>query len=526
MEKIFQCELEKLKTLYNKEKMKIFGVTVLATLVVHFQLYALMITGADTLINSVYHQSDIWETMLLRFGLFLVQAIKGNIVSPILVTLMSSVFLGITVNLIIDLLEIKNKFFQFMIAIIFVVAPNISATLTFFYCSDAYLLGMLLATLSIYLVKKYEDKKIMVLIGGLLLAVSMGMYQTYLSIAMVLTVATLMMDLFKQKEIKSIFQMMFKYLIMGILAIVIFYILSHGMLWIRNLPISTYSGANTIGLETLTKIPSLLPQAYQSFFHYYFNDHMIPNTIWNTHILYWVLFIVTFIAMVYLIMKNKIYQKIPHMLLIIGLLLIAPICFGIIEIMVPDADIHILMACSMIYVFPIFFKIFDMLPKTTFSNWLKGIITICSLGVIWIYTWQDNASYLAMKMMQDQAISTSERILTQIEQLDEYKKDMPVLILGGIKESEYFDRNNTSLETKKIYERSWGFIAKDPTIWWGNLDSWKKIFYEYIGVNIHLVSEWDCAEIFETEAYKRMKYYPEKGSIKVIHGTVVVKLSD
>ena len=52
------------------------------------------------------------------------------------------------------------------------------------------------------------------------------------------------------------------------------------------------------------------------------------------------------------------------------------------------------------------------------------------------------------------------------------------------------------------------------------------MFYEYLGVNVNLVSEWDSTEIFETEEYKNMKYYPEKGSIKVIHGTVVVKLSD
>lgn len=517
---------EKLKNFYNEEKTRIFWITLITSLIVHFQLYALMITGADTLINSMYHQPNVWEPMLLRFGLLFVQAIKGNIVSPFLATLMSSIFLGITVNIIIDLFEIKKKFLKYIIAILFVVAPNISATLTFFYCSDAYLLGMLLATLAIYLMRKYKNKNSMLVIGGLLIAMAMGMYQTYLSIAMVLAVATLIIDLLNQKEIKYVFTMMFQYIIMGILAILFFYLLSHCVLLVNHLPISTYNGANTIGLETLTKIPSLLPEAYQSFFRYFFSDDIIPNTIWHTPILYGIIFAVTLISVIYLVMKNKIYQKVPNTVFIVGFILMAPICFGIIEIMVPDADIHILMACSMIYVFPIFFKILEMLPKSTLSNVLKWMLTICSLGVIWIYVWQDNASYLAMKTMQNQSISASERILTQIEQLDEYKKDTPVLILGGIKESKYFDSNNTSLEAKKIYDRSWGFIAKDSTIWWGNLDSWRKMFYEYLGVNVNLVSEWDSTEIFETEEYKNMKYYPEKGSIKVIHGTVVVKLSD
>jgi hypothetical protein len=90
----------------------------------------------------------------------------------------------------------------------------------------------------------------------------------------------------------------------------------------------------------------------------------------------------------------------------------------------------------------------------------------------------------------------------------------------------YLNRSNTSVEAKKVFDRSWGFIAEESTIWWGNLDSWSKLLYEYTGVNLNLVSEWVSTDIFETEEYKSMKYYPEKDGIKIINGTVVVRLSD
>ena len=138
----------------NKEKRNIFLVTLFTSIIVHFELYALIITGPDTLINSIYHQADLWEIMLQRFGLYFIQLIKGNIVSPVLVTLISSVLLGITVNLVIDILKIKNKYFKYILCIIFAVAPNISATLTFFYCSDAYILGMLLRNFICLFAKK------------------------------------------------------------------------------------------------------------------------------------------------------------------------------------------------------------------------------------------------------------------------------------------------------------------------------------------------------------------------------------
>lgn len=523
IKKLFKNDLE---IKYNKEKMKPFWVTIITSIIVHFSLYALMITGPDTLINSMYHQPDVWESMLLRFGLDFVQGVKGYIVSPVLATLISSIFLGITVLLVIDIFKINNKYFKYITAIVFVVAPNISATLTFFYCSDAYILGMLLATLAVYIVRKNENKNWVILISGLLIALSMGMYQTYLSVTMVLCIATLVIDALNKKEKKEIFINTLKYVVMGVLGIILFYALAHLVLLIRNLPVSSYSGANSIGLETLLNLPQLLPEAYGSFFNYYFTDNIIHNIIWGTNILYIIIFGVMLVSAIYIIVKNKVYEKRTNTILALVFIIIAPICFGIIEIMVPDVDIHILMACSMIYIFPIFFKIIEMLPKTTISKIFKYTVTICSLIIIWNYIWQDNASYIAMKSMQNQTEKTVSRIVTQIEGLEEYTEDMPVLFLGGLENNTYLSRKNTSIEAKKLYDRTWGFIANKSTIWWGNLDSWRKMLYEYEGVNLNLVSEWEKADLLQTEEFKSMTYYPQKDGIKIIDGTVVVRLSD
>ena len=519
-------KLQNIKTIFTKDKKMIFLLTIMTSMIVHFQLYSVMITGPDTLIDSMYHQADIWEAMLLRFGLDFMQAIKGNIVSPILATLLGSIFLGITIILVIDIFKIKNKYLKYIIAFLFVVAPNISATLTFFYCSDAYMLGMLLATLSVYIIRKYENKKWPIFISSLLVALAMGMYQTYLSVTMVLCVATLIIDVLGNKEKKPIFINILKYILIGIIGIVIFYILSHITLLFKNLSVSNYSGADEVGLSTLLNLFRLLPETYQSFFNYYFTDQMIPNLIWHTNILYILIYTTELISIIYISIKNKVYKRLVNILLLILLIAIEPICFGIIEIAVPDVDIHILMACSMIYIFPIFFKILEMLPKNKISKIFSYIVLVCSLLIAWNYMWQDNASYIAIKSMQNQAINTASRLVTHIEELDEYNPEMPVLILGGLENNLYFDRYNTTIEAKKIFDRSWGFISDKSTIWWGNLDSWRKIFYEYVGVNLNLVSEWDNADIFKTEQYKNMKYYPDEGSIKIINGTVVVKLSD
>ena len=57
---VIQEKLQDLKNIGNNENKKVFIVTLVTALVVHFQLYSLMITGPDTLINNMYHQADIW----------------------------------------------------------------------------------------------------------------------------------------------------------------------------------------------------------------------------------------------------------------------------------------------------------------------------------------------------------------------------------------------------------------------------------------------------------------------------------
>ena len=102
---------------------------------------------------------------------------------------------------------------------------------------------------------------------------------------------------------------------------------------------------------------------------------------------------------------------------------------------------------------------------------------------------------------------------------------MPVIITGGLETSQYFNRDNTTLESKKIFDRTWGFISSNPTMWWGNQESWKKMIYEYIGANLNIVNQSDYPEIIESEEYKQMGNYPEEESIKIIDNVLVIKIS-
>ena len=511
MEKI----IDSVKKYFDKEKMTVFIVTFITTMLAHFQLYSLILTGPDTLLSSILCNTRVYDAGLGRFSLYYSQILKGDVVSPFLATFLCAVFLGIIVILIIDIFKIKNKYFKILTALILAVCPNISATLTFFFCSDGYIFGMLLAVLAVFIVTKFEKRNWMVIVGGLFLAIGMGMYQTYLAVTMVLFASLILVDLLKKEDIKTIGNRTIKYILTVAIGLGLYYIFMKLALVTRNAVMSDYSGANKIGLSTLQYLPMLLPQTYTRFLQYFFGEYVVPNDIWHTNIIYVFLFGITLVGMAIIIIENKIYKRIPLILLV---LLVLPICFGIIEIVVPYVDVHVLMGCSFILVFPIFFKIVETIKNAEGSKIIKIATVLCTISIIWIYTWQDNSTYVWMNKQNTQIKNVMNRIVTRVEELDEYNKDMPILIIGQIGYSDYLYTSNP------IHERTWGFISNVSLIWKDNNESWKKFFYEYMGVNANIVNINDNLDILQTEEYSEMGVYPENSSIKIINNTVVIKL--
>lgn len=354
----------------------------------------------------------------------------------------------------------------------------------------------------------------------------MGFYQTYLSVTMVLALATLLVDALNKKKFKEIGFGALRYVLMGIFGIVFYYLLSHLFLKLLHMQMSDYSGASSIGLHTLLEFPRLLPEAYRSFYDYFFTNGIILNYSWRTNLVYTAIFGAMFVSLGYLVIKSEIYKKPFNLIAILVFLVIAPLFFGIIEIMVPDVNIHILMACSMILVFPIFFKVLELLPKSILSKACKGIVAFCSILIIWIYIFQDQASYLALQTQQNQMNSVVSRVMTQIESLDGFTADTPVFFFGNIHSNSYFGHSSSNLDKRFITSKSWGFVSALPSVWPDSKDSWNNFLYEYTGTNLRIVTMGDCADIMKLDEFKDMPLFPENGSVKMIDGVVVVKFSD
>ena len=102
---------------------------------------------------------------------------------PWLTGILAIVYIAVAAVFVVKLLKVEHPVFSALIGAMMVSFPSIASNFAYVFTFDGYMLALLLAVLSVYMVEK---GKFGFVVGGILLAFSLGTYQAYLSVAMIL----------------------------------------------------------------------------------------------------------------------------------------------------------------------------------------------------------------------------------------------------------------------------------------------------------------------------------------------------
>ena len=168
-------------------------------------------------------------------------------------------YMALTTIFICDLFDIKNRLSIALISGLFVTFPSIISTFAYTYTIDGYMFALLIATISVWISKKYKYGFVL---GIILLGVSLGIYQAYLSYVMVLCVLITLLSLLYEEKVLSILVQMGKYIIMGIGGYVFYFLTLKLMLSLKGQELSGYQGTDAINNFSLTVLPEGLKSAF------------------------------------------------------------------------------------------------------------------------------------------------------------------------------------------------------------------------------------------------------------------------
>lgn len=484
--------------------------TFIIGLICHGYLYFNQFYSHDSIGVYADKGEGLWQLSLGRFLVDIQMDIRGRYSSGVMIGFLSLLFLAIGTYIILKLLDIKNRSLQVIATSILVTYSSLTlSNASYIFLSDIYMLAFLCAAISTYLIRKDNILKYLAIIT---IAITCGLYQSYLFVMIGLLCFLSIKDLLDGKEFKDVIKNIFKYALIGTLGLALYYLL---LVLFRNINnIDMHMAENSIsqiGQISLSSIPSLIKNTYS-----YFLSRFIRPNVYHPSFIRIVIFIIFIISFYYAFnMIKKLRGKELCLLIVLAILL--PLSLNGIYILV-SGTVHDLMTYqfSLVYLMAIYF--IEHGKEIKYNNILKIITQALLILIVFDSIVYANQVYLKKDLEYRKTREITNRIIYHIEDLEEYKhEETPIAFIGCLSDSSLFtpyeDMNYDAV----------GLLESSALTYFKTYD---KYFNDQLNYNLNLLSEEECRELENTNEVKQMDYYPNKNSIKYINGIVVVKIAD
>lgn len=470
----------------------------------------------DALSMSYFNFAGNWEIMLGRFGIKFVDMMRFGLVNKFIIILICLLFLSLSTIIIIKTFKIKNKILIFLLSTLIAVAPQFTETYMFIYCADAYCLAFLLATLAVFFLEKAKNKKIYYVLSCICTIIVCSLYQAYLGVLIGETIILLIYQLLNNKEIKEILIKFFKYMLTIFIGILLYYITLKIIISTMDISLASYKGANSLGINTILSLPNTILQTYKDFFKFFFTNEIINNSYYKRIKINAIIFAISFIGLIFILIKNEYNKKGIRILLLSLLIAIYPIGIAIMNIIAPTTTINLVTGPGLITTIILVILIYKKLNDSVFENLIKYVLIITMLILMLTFILENTYTYMDRQQTYINYYTISNDIYSKVVELDEYSNDKKWMFSDVIR---FYasDREKTN-----------GFISNDNETWDNYNGTTQNISYfeKYLGIKINICSKEEYDEIVKTESFKDMPIYPNKGSIKIINDVIVIKISD
>jgi len=435
---------------------------------------------------------------------------------PWLIGLLSLVWIGLTAVVLVDYFKLKNRFAVIVCSGLLVTFPPVVNTFTFEFTADAYFMAMLLAAIGAHLSMVGKNKIWQIALATLCICLSLGIYQAYISFALLMALCHFMLELLKGgMTTKECLRWILNQIIIYASALIAYMLIWKLCMAVQNAAPTEYLSIDKINfkhlnlagiISSLRRIVRIILDFFHSrdIFYFGWSIYAVLNTVF-------LLFLAA--ELLVAVIKTGLWKRV-FQLVLFGLCGLAIPVFACIWVFTsPDVLYHLLMLQSLyvIYIFAV------AVANEFLGICFKKIVCVLMAVLTVKFTVQANQVYFEMNFSMERSRATGIEMLTRIHQLDDGSLEK-IALVGSRQQS------LTYLGYEK-YEEIWvhgGQIRYDLVFdnYYGNL-----FLKEYLGSTYTPVSEEELAQLKDSEEVKEMPKWPLAGSVAVVDGVVVVKLS-
>lgn len=487
-----------------------FWTTVAVGLLCHMRIFVSDIPNHDGMSGLFFDQNMITSG---RWFLRVACGISSDYTLPWLIGVLCVIYLAVTAVLLVKFFQVKHTYTGMLLGAVLVVYPSLASNFAYIFTADGYMLALLLAVLAVYLVEKLPKG---FLFGAVALGFSMGIYQAYISFAMILAVYAVCRGWFFEKDLKTKWSLTWRYVAMGGLGSAVYFVMLRLLLWVQHTSLSGYQG---IGEGNSNSFLDTLLLIYKDFV-----VHTLQGNILMQHgiLMVAVVLLAAIAALVLVVKIHKAgsFQSIWTWLCILAALVILPVCFNAILVISPNVIYHSLMRYQWVLIPIIAMVVIDRhlealapIKVQAFAGW-AGMLLAAVLA--FEYSVVCNIGYFNLEKKYEKTYAYCLRLLEQMEETEGYQHGMPVAMIGVVGDHDLPSTDLTEGVTNSL-------IGVNGDYLFYTAENYQAFIKYYFGVEISLVPIEDMVDIIQTPEYKELNAFPKQNSMKVVDGILYIR---
>lgn len=512
--------LECFRRRVKKEDKLAFVTTFLIALLIHLYKFTNTLPNHDSVYNYYSDQNILGSG---RWALSLACGMSSYFDLPWVIGLLSCVMMALTVVVIVALFGIRNPVLIGLTGALLAASPATTETFFFLYTADGYMMAMLLAALSVYFSRIEETRRSRLALSGICLCVSCGIYQAYVSFALLLAVCYFIDVLMQNRtDRQTCCAWVLRQAVIYIASLAAYYAIWKLCMRVSGISPTDYQGISEVGRLSAGLLANGLIRSIQTVVLYFLQWDVFAHG-WSLYSMLSVVFLcVLAIGLVISIVRSGMLKRKWAMgFLLLCLLSIIPFA-GIWHFTSDAVGYRAMMLQSLTLLF--------LLAALLYERWAKpaakNAVCLFFLLVVANHALMANIGYFYMNLCYERTYAEGLEMMIRIHALQDQHEIDGIAVVGDRLSGVQWPIS--SAETGKISPAGKIHILSgllETSLLFNGEHALPFLKTNY-GLELKAVARERLEQISEFPQVQSMGCWPAGDSMAVIDGTLVIKLAD
>lgn len=526
----------------HKEQVWVFASTFLAGFLIHFYMFSNKMINYFEMNNILTPMSiDKGDTLAMgRWFLPVVSRLSSVYSMPAVNGMICLVCLSFCACMLVDVFGLKSRVLILLCEGLIVSFPGVASYLSYGVNSDVFCVALLLSVLSGWVLHRSACSVRGMILSAVALCFCIGVYQPFMSVTIAVIFCMLYLQVWREgKGFVSILKQVLRYVLTLAAGFILYYLVLQIVTAATGISVGDYHGINDMASFTLKGIAKGGVYTYFYFLYYLFS---MEYANFPLVIVFDGLAAVLFLL--YTIAGYRKFQKgarekgslVCQLLLVVFL----PIGVNASPFLMADRvgnGVDRYMMFSMMLLFILLIKMMDAMAGQSGSieeilkpgdsgqagrlgllpQWLT---MIALLAVIWGNYYQCNQGYYRAEAMTKSTDSLLTRLAYRIESVEDWSPELPVYLANC--EALFNENCETKIAAFTGLQRVDGTEIKP----WYNEGAVVKYMQVYLNFPMNTAADGQKEDILASTEFSQMGIYPQKDSMRMIDGVLVVKFGE